>query len=231
MASLTGKIKMMKARLQEEDGGKSLEFKFNPTEYSVSKSANWNTPQRSMGTKAGAKPNFVGSNPQTVSLSIFFDDWEALAGDVTKPVEQLLDWCTPNRKSIGNEKPQPPVLKFIWGSNAHLVEHKFYLQSVNAKYTMFRRDGTPVRATADIKLNEVPTDPPPTNPTSGSIHARRSHLIGQGDTLQSIANEEYGKPSLWRGLAVFNDIDDPLRLKLGSRILLPTLEEAAEQEK
>jgi nucleoid-associated protein YgaU len=56
-------------------------------------------------------------------------------------------------------------------------------------------------------------------------------LIAQGDTLQSIANREYGKPGLWRGLAAFNEIDDPLRLQLGSHILLPSMEEAAEQGK
>src|SRR5437868_14927043 len=99
-SSIHSKIKMVKARLEEAEGLKSLAFKFNPSEYSVRKTANWNTPQRSMGTKAGAKPNYVGSNPQSVSLQIFFDDWEALAGDVTKDVEQLLDWCTPNRKSL-----------------------------------------------------------------------------------------------------------------------------------
>src|SRR6266851_841491 len=168
--------KMVKAYLKDEDGGKTLAFKFNPTEYSVKKSGSWNAPGRSMGTKGGAKPNYLGSNPQSVSLQIF-------------------------------------------------------LESVSAKYIMFKSDGTPVRATADISLKEIPTDPPPTNPTSGSIHARRSHLIAQGDTLQSIANREYGKPGLWRGLAAFNDIDDPLRLQLGSHILLPSMEEAAEQGK
>jgi nucleoid-associated protein YgaU len=69
------------------------------------------------------------------------------------------------------------------------------------------------------------------NPTSGSIHARATHLISDGDTLQSIATKEYGNPNFWRGLAVFNDIDDPLRLTSGNRILLPSIDEAAEISK
>lgn len=224
--------KMVKARLQEAEGSKSLEFKFNPTEYSVSKSATWSTTPATKGTKAGSTPHYVGSNPQTIGLKLFFDDWEALAGDVTKDVQQLLDWCTPTEKSIRDKKSQPPVLKFTWGSNSHLIDKKYYLSSVNATYTMFRRDGTPVRATADIKLNEVPTDNPDgQNPTSGSIQTRRTHEISQGDSLQSIANREYGRPSLWRGIARFNDLDDPIRLKLETRLLLPSLEEAAELSK
>ena len=225
-------MKMMKAKLHNTESGKTLEFKFNPTEYSVSKSANWSTTGATKKTKAGSKPHYVGSNPQSVSLKIFFDDWEALAGDVTKDVELLLDWCTPTKKSIDNNKSQPPILKFTWGSNMHLEVHKYYLSSVNATYSMFRRDGTPVRATADIKLSEVPTDDPGgTNPTSGAINTRRTHLISQGDSLQSIAQHEYGRPGLWRGLAVFNQLDDPMRLQLGNTLLLPSLEEAAELAK
>lgn len=224
----SGSGRMVKARLEEADGGHSLEFQFNPSEYSVKKSATWNTSGRSMNTKAGAKPHYVSSNPQSISLQIFFDDWETDDDDVTDGVDQLLDWCTPTKGSI-HSKPQPPVLRLIWGSNQQLADHKFYLESVSAKYTMFRADGTPVRATADISLKEVPDDPGPQNPTSGSIHARRTHLITDGDSLQSIATAEYGNPNLWRGLAAFNDIDDPFRLALGSRILLPSAEEASER--
>lgn len=223
--------KMVKARLEEDGGGSHLKFRFNPTEYSVKKSGSWHTPTRSMGTKAGAKPNYLGSNPQTLTLQIFFDAWESGDSSVIHGVEKLLDWCTPSSGSVNDEKPQPPVLRLFWGSNQHLSDHKFYMESVSAKYTMFKSDGTPLRATADITLKEVPSDPEGTNPTSGSIHTRRTHLIGDGDTLQSIAQAEYGKPALWRGIAAFNTIDDPFRLETGARLLLPSLEEAAEEAK
>jgi len=224
-------MKMVKAKLEEVEGVDKLEFKFNPSEYSAQKSAQWDAPKRSMSTKAGAKPEFIGTSPQTVNMQIFFDDWEAAVGDVTKDVEKLFKWCTPSHKSIGRDTPHPPLLRLIWGSNLHLAERKFYLASVNAKYTMFGRTGNPLRATADISLKESPDEPGAQNPTSGSIHARATHLISEGDTLQSIATEEYGNPGFWRGLALFNDIDDPLRLDLGSRILIPSRDEAADGAK
>ena len=46
-----------------------------------------------------------------------------------------------------------------------------------------------------------------------------------GDTLASVAYAEYGDPTLWRPLAAFNGIDDPMRLPLGSALLLPTAAE------
>ena len=224
-------LKMVRARLEEVGGAGSLEFKFNPSEYSVKKSAKWKAPERNMKDESGATPEYLGSDPQTISMQIFFDDWEAAVGDVSKQIELLFNWCAPSKLSITSKKFQPPELRFIWGSNLQLATRTWYLESVNAKYTMFGRTGSPLRATADISLKEVPGGLLGQNPTSGSIQARATHLISDGDTLQSIANSEYGNPNLWRGLAVFNDIDDPLRLSTGSRILLPSTDEAAEASK
>jgi hypothetical protein len=218
---------MIRAKLQEAGGAGSLEFKFNPSEYSVSKGARWKLPERNMKDKEGGKPEFLGSDPQTISLQIFFDDWEAAFGNVTKDVDRLFDWCAPSRLSVSREKPQPAELRFMWGSNTQLVDRKFYLEKVSVKYTMFSRTGNPLRATADIVLKEIPNPASGTNPTSGSIHARKTHVVSDGDTLQSIANKEYGNPNFWRGVAIFNDIDDPLRLSVGAQILLPSSDEAA----
>src|SRR5260370_24960686 len=224
-------MKMVKAKLEEVDGVDKLEFKFNPSEYSAQKSAQWDAPKRIISSKAGDKQELIGTSPQTVNMQIFFDDWEAAIGDVTKDVEKLFKWCTPSHKSIGRDTPHPPLLRLIWGSNLHLAERKFYLASVNAKYTMFGRTGNPLRATADISLKESPDPPGAQNPTSGSIHARATHLISEGDTLQSIATQEHGNPGLRRGLAAVNDIDDRLRLNLGRRSLSPTRHEDADGAK
>ncbi len=213
----------MKAKLIDEDG-KELEFRFNPKEYSVSKSATWNRPTNK-GAKHSSKPEFGGVQPQSVQMELFFDDWEG-KGSLVKDIEKLVAWLKPTDKSIGNKKPQPQALKFHWGEQQPLSGFKGFLKSVNAKYTMFKPDGTPVRATAQIALEEIPTDPGKTNPTSGSIAGRRSHVVAAGDSLHSIAFREYDDASLWRGLAVFNGIDDPLRVATGTRLLIPTAEEA-----
>jgi nucleoid-associated protein YgaU len=52
-------------------------------------------------------------------------------------------------------------------------------------------------------------------------------VVGAGDTLHSIAWDEYGNASWWRALAEFNGIDDPLRVNPGVRLLIPTSDEAA----
>src|ERR1700730_3284467 len=109
--------KMVRAKLQAADGAGTLEFMFNPSEYSVSKSAKWETPPN-MKDKAGGKPHYKGSDPQTISMQIFFDDWESAVGDVTKQVDQLFAWCAPSRMPGSAEKPHPSPPLFSWGATS-----------------------------------------------------------------------------------------------------------------
>src|SRR5207247_9907705 len=123
--------KMVRAKLQAADGAGSLEFTFNPTEYSVTKSAKWQTPPRNMKEKAGAKPEYLGSEPQTISMQIFFDDWETAIGDVTKQVDQLFACCAPSRMSVSSKKHQPSALLLSWGSDSPPAERELPLRNVN----------------------------------------------------------------------------------------------------
>lgn len=223
--------KLEKARLKVVDGEvdqrhRELKFTFNPSEYSIAKSASWHRPKAS-SAKSARKPQFTGTEPQTLTMEIFFDAWETANGDVSKNVETLIEWTKPTKTSVSKTTPEPPIVAFLWGDNGTLSRFRGFLKSVSAKYTMFREGGTPVRATANITLSEVPHDANAQNPTSGSIHTRRSHVMTAGDSLASIAYREYGDATMWRGLAAFNNVDDPLRLPSGTRLLIPSAAEAA----
>ena len=219
---------LSKAKLKVVDGDPEtldLTFMYNPAELTTAKSANWNRPQQKGAGSAG-KPQFTGAGPQTVQMEIWFDAWDAPDADVARSVMTLFGWTKPTPASITKKLPCPPVLGFEWGSNRILADLKFFLKTVNAKYVLFKPDGTPIRASATISLEEVPEEPPKQNPSSGSRESRTSHLLNAGDSLHSVAWREYGDASLWRGIAAFNEIDDPLRVAAGTRILVPTAEEA-----
>jgi nucleoid-associated protein YgaU len=47
------------------------------------------------------------------------------------------------------------------------------------------------------------------------------YVVKKGDTLQSIAEKFYGKASYWRGIADVNNIRDPRKLKVGTKLTLP----------
>jgi nucleoid-associated protein YgaU len=74
-------------------------------------------------------------------------------------------------------------------------------------------------------MEEMPGDPLGQNPTSGALSAHAVHRVIAGDSLASIAFLEYGDPAMWRPLAEANNIDDPIRLGVGTTLIVPAADE------
>jgi nucleoid-associated protein YgaU len=98
------------------------------------------------------------------------------------------------------------------------------LVSANQRFTMFREDGSPLRATVQVTFNEY---------TNAEAEARfvklqtadytKTHEVAQGETLAGIAQDSYGDPALWRPIALRNGLDDPRRLTPGQKLFIPRL--------
>jgi len=192
-------------------------FQFNPKELSIQKSAKWQRKPARGASKAGP-PEFTGADPCKLTLEMFFDATDTLDGSVVDAVEQLFACCVPTEESRGQKKASPPLVKLHWGK---VTGFPAFVTSVQAKYTLFTPDGTPIRAVCSVAMEEMPGDPPRQNPTSGAVTAHTEHTVVAGDSLASIAYREYGDPAMWRPLAEVNGIDDPMRLPLGATLLVP----------
>lgn len=198
------------------NGRSELEFTFNPKEYSIQKSAEWSRTATNSASKTSA-PEFKGSGPRQLSLELFLDKSVERA-DVSKDVETLFACLVPYPPTLASKKPSPPFVRFGWGKT---IQFTAFLKSVNAKYTLFDQKGTPLRAVCTVNLEEIPEDIAKQNPSSGGHASLREHTVVAGDTLHSIAYEEYGQPTLWRVVAEANDVDDPLRLQPGTILRIP----------
>jgi nucleoid-associated protein YgaU len=97
--------------------------------------------------------------------------------------------------------------------------------NLSVRYTLFREDGTPVRATAKITLQEAEDEhhTKRQNPTSYSEPGLRFREVLPRDTLAQIAYEEYGDATVWRRIADRNRLDDPLNLRPGQILVIPPL--------
>lgn len=199
-----------------------IDFQFNPKELSVGKAAKWDRKAATASQSCGV-PQFGGSEPCKLTLEMFLDASDTQGDFVVKTFEQLLSCCKSTPGSYGNEKPSPPWVILRWGS---LSSFTGYIASVNVKYTLFTPGGLPIRGTATVSLEEIPAEEPPgQNPTSGALSTHRVHTVSTGDTLASIAWREYGDPAMWRGIATTNRIDDPMRLRAGTSLLIPAAED------
>jgi hypothetical protein len=195
-----------------------IDFQFNPKDLTVAKTAAWHR-DTGKGSKKSAPPQYRGPQPSKLSLEMFFDASETQDDSVVANVEKLFACCVPTAESLAQNNGSPPWVRFKWGTMTGFVA---YISSVSAKYTLFASGGTPIRATCTVTLEELAGEPPKQNPTSGGLTPRRVHVLTAGDTLAGVAYAEYGNPALWRDVARINEIDDPLRLRPGTRLLLPT---------
>ena len=129
-------------------------------------------------------------------------------------VEKLFRCCVPTEDSLAKKKAVAPAGRAALGRGHQLpgVRHLRAAPSTRSS----PREGTPIRATCSVSMEEMPGEPAKQNPTSGGLSLPPVRTVVAGDSLASIAYAEYGDPTLWRPLAAFNGIDDPLRLRLGS---------------
>jgi len=143
-----------KAKLHVWDSGGSdatdITLMFNPTEISFSRTSNWTSDPGHRGSTLLPKVNFAGVEPYNFTLSkLVFDAYETKESVMTKYINNI-------KKGVAGSQAQqtvirPPVYIFIWR------EQYFPCVMTSLTYTLnlFLPDGTPVRATVDIVLQEV----------------------------------------------------------------------------
>jgi hypothetical protein len=220
---MTSMIPPVRGFLRRQDNaGLPLQFHYNPTTVSVTKMANWNS-HGQRNARRTPQQEYTGGRPATLTMKLLFDATDDFARSVPKAIDTLMDWAVPTSESIDNNVPQPPVLVLQWGAESYFPCR---LKRLRIRYTIFNAAGTPVRATVDVSMVEVPDEPGPQNPTSGGISGRRSVVFDAGDSLPAVAYREYGNPNLWRALAEANGVDDPLRLRPGTSLLVPSRSDA-----
>jgi len=208
--------------LGAKDADEEMTFMFNPTEYRISQSVSI-TRQDSL-SQPGGTVEYMGTSAMTVSMQLFFDDFASAKGDVTPKISKLLKWQMPQ----DTEGTPPPLVKFQWG-NKQLDGFQGVITQLNINYTVFAKDGTPLQAKVDLTIEGAAELKKGKNPTSHALDMRRVHTVVEGETIQSVAYSELGEPGYWRAIADANGIDDPLRVRPGRALLIPSAADAARE--
>ncbi|MDJ0466198.1 LysM peptidoglycan-binding domain-containing protein [Streptomyces sp. H27-C3] len=197
-----------------------ISLQFNPAEISLVKEVSWARHQ-ARSAEHTAMPEFLGSRPRTLSMNVMLDEKDKQGQSVDRRVKRLMEHCVPTEYSRGNELPSPPWVSFHWGT-FESVSFLAFLSRVKATYTRFSAQGDPLRAVCEVTLEEIGTAIKGQNPTSGSPTSRDSYTFVQGDSLQSVATRQSGRPGDWRAVAALNGIDDPSKIRPGHELLLPS---------
>jgi hypothetical protein len=200
-------------------GGPTIEFSFNPKEFTISQDAAWSTTV----SKAGTLPEFSGTKAAKVTLEMFLDASEG--GSITGTIDQLFSCVAPAESTL-LDSPSPPFVTFGWGESVYMPVA--LVKSVSVRYSRFSADGTPIRAIATVALEEIVPPKPWQNPTSRATQIRASRTLQMGDTLASVAHRELGTPGQWRQIARASRIVDPFRVRPGRQVVVPSSPEPSE---
>jgi len=203
---------------------------YNPEEFKLEQGNNF----AEVGIPGLNSPpvQYVRGKSRTLSMDLFFDTYETGEDvrDHSAPIVRLLD-----------KQPQtqgPPVLLFSLGR----FQFQCVLVDAGQRFTMFQRDGTPVRSILSVRFQEyVPVDvevrsgvffgsPTVSAAVNIGVSAARSanagsttvHVTVQGDTLSGLAAVYLGDPALWRDIARANRIDDPFGVPPGTSLVIPS---------
>jgi hypothetical protein len=131
-------------------------FMFNPTMISFSRSMNTEPSKGSRNDKGNNNVSFKSPNPYTVQIAnIMLDTYEKRSSvlDEIKKYKNGVQFVNESHSSGSKGKDQrPPIYFFHWGETYYL---QCFIKSLNFKLTMFLNDGTPVRASVDLTLEQV----------------------------------------------------------------------------
>jgi hypothetical protein len=176
-----------------------IDVEFNPTEYTLTKGAQI----AEIGIPGLDSPilQFIRGQNEKLTLDLFFDTTATGLGETgvtdvrtrTNSIYQLV--------KIQPKTHAPPRIMFIWGS----LSFQAIVETVTQKFTLFNPTGVPLRATLSVSFREYQSLQDQLNNLNLQSPDQTKHrVVCQGETLSSIAAEEYNDPGQWRVIADLN---------------------------
>lgn len=201
----------------------------NPAKYSHKYKIQYNDVQ-AQGASGGS-PNFNKTPSETVNFELVFDatgvvpspnpaNPAAPTGGVTTQIDAFKRLVF----NFNGKIHSPNFLKLAWGS----LLFNCRLSTLSITYTLFKPDGSPLRARADasfLGFNDEETLALMAKKSSPDL----SHvlMVKAGDTLPLMCYGVYGSSAYYPEVARVNGLTDFRQLMVGSQLLFPPVAAAA----
>jgi hypothetical protein len=223
------KMTFQRLSLTKERVGEPFEVQFNPTQFGLTKAAQF----AEVSIPGLDQPiiQFVRGDSERLTLELFFDTTDGGTGPLSIPVTTRVDPFYRLVK-IDGDTHAPPIVRLTWGENfpgfttdrgrRAIPALDCVVDNVQRQFTLFSPDGIPLRATVTLSLREYRTLEEQLQALSlQSADHTRVHIVRQGETLPQIAFDAYHDARRWRLIADHNNILAPRRLAAGTVLELP----------
>lgn len=207
----------------------------NPNSYSLNHLLRYGDRQRQGSSRSDAV--YANSEPSTLEIEFLFDATgvvpppselsdiplvgaiaSALSGGGEFKVMEEVEKFNNVVYKYDGEIHRPRKLALAWGT----LDFSCVLTSLQYRFTLFKPDGTPIRAIAKCSFREFESDSQrerrENNSSSDLTHLRE---VKEGDTLPLLAHRVYGNAALYLEVARVNKLVNFRRLRAGSRVVLP----------
>lgn len=193
-----------KAKFTNLRNNKVVECHFNPEQFEITKALGWSEKPATGNNEPDLV--FSGGGGQEFTIPLLFDT-TSTGKDVRKEYKDLFEMVMVDKdnKNQKTKKAEPPTCLFQWG---RFMSFQAVIKEIKQKFTMFKRDGTPLRSELTVTLKQAAQKPKGQNPTSRS-EARKIWVVEEGQRLDWIAFKEYGDAGQWRYIAETNHLDSP----------------------
>lgn len=168
---------------------------------------------------AGETPRFLYGSEGTLSFSLLLDGTRAIGGKTIEVSTELTTLKTLIFAYQGNNH-SPYYIQVSWGS----MLFKGRLTTFNVNYTLFRPNGTPVRAKVELAFTSY-TDPTDLALDANNLSADLSHhyVVQAGDQLPLLCHRIYGDSRYYLQVANCNGLVHFSRLVPGTVLIFPPL--------
>ncbi|BAZ08758.1 peptidoglycan-binding LysM [Calothrix sp. NIES-4071] len=207
--------------------GGPIKVSFNPNSYTVTKEVVWDTPTSTIAQNTKSQDllnapilRFGGGCSRILTINeLLFDATEPIDGAKVNDVREKTNEIVALTR-IDRSLEQPPACRVSWGTAPSGSDFPFegVITSLTQNFTLFKRNGIPVRATLSVTFKEYIKPLDDQRKTDPEL---TTHIVKRGDTISSIAEKYYKNPKLWRLIAEANNIDNPRYLEIGTSLNVP----------
>lgn len=205
------------AGYSQSAGGK-FTVMINPEEYSRTYEIVYSK-QQGIGSSA-APMRYTRSKPETFTLNFMLDGTGVVNGKKTSDVLNKLKGFRDVAYEYNGDIHSPNYLKLSWGT----LVFKGRLTKYNVKYTLFKPDGTPIRAKVEATFNEA-LDPATIASQEKKSSPDMTHVrtVVAGDTLPHMCFKIYNDASKYLQVAKYNKLNKFRNLEPGMQIVFPPI--------
>ncbi len=206
----------------------SVQFFLPPASMKITKAASWEITDSSSSEQSGPL-EWNGPQPMKMEFEFLMKSTDinlrptgALGygkkRDVMSELKKMLMLVENYSNSFWSTATTPPLVMLLWGS---FISPLSVVSQFSSQIVRFDSDGSPSKAIGSMQLTQYPSTGSLTNPTSGGLAPELSETILESDTLAHLSYRTYQSAKHWRDIAEHNDIDDPMRVPKGRKVLLP----------